>query len=53
MQKQIQAAPTVVYPESDGKPMVETDRPSKTHHVFYFHARRPLQGCQRCVRLWR
>ena len=26
MQKQISAAPTVVYPESDGKPMAETDR---------------------------
>lgn len=26
MQKQIKAAPTVVYPESDGKPMAETDR---------------------------
>ena len=26
MQKQIQAAPTIVYPESDGKPMAETDK---------------------------
>ncbi len=26
MQKQVKAAPTVVYPESDGKPMAETDR---------------------------
>lgn len=25
MQKKIQAAPTIVYPESDGKPMAETD----------------------------
>ena len=29
MQKQINAAPTVVYPESDGKPMAETDRHRK------------------------
>ena len=26
MPKDIKAAPTVVYPESDGKPMAETDR---------------------------
>ena len=26
MQKKIQSAPTIVYPESDGKPMAETDR---------------------------
>ena len=25
MEKKIQAAPTIVYPESDGKPMAETD----------------------------
>ncbi|MDE0483572.1 MAG: Uma2 family endonuclease [Candidatus Poribacteria bacterium] len=25
MQKRIQSAPTIVYPESDGKPMAETD----------------------------
>ena len=25
MQRKIQAAPTLVYPESDGKPMAETD----------------------------
>ena len=29
MQKQIQAAPTIVYPESDGEPMAETDRHRK------------------------
>ena len=26
MQKKIQSAPTIIYPESDGKPMAETDR---------------------------
>lgn len=26
MRKQIEAAPTIIYPESDGKPMAETDR---------------------------
>ena len=25
MQKKIQSAPTMIYPESDGKPMAETD----------------------------
>jgi hypothetical protein len=25
MQKKIQSAPTIVYPESDGMPMAETD----------------------------
>ncbi len=29
MRKQITAAPTIVYPESDGKPMAETDRHRK------------------------
>ena len=29
MQKEVKAAPTVVYPESDGKPMAETDRHRK------------------------
>ena len=29
MRKQIKAAPTIVYPESDGKPMAETDRHRK------------------------
>ncbi len=29
MQKQVKAAPTVVYPESDGKPMAESDRHRK------------------------
>lgn len=29
MSKQIQAAPTIVYPESDGEPMAETDRHRK------------------------
>jgi Uma2 family endonuclease len=29
MQKQIQGAPTIVYPESDGEPMAETDRHRK------------------------
>lgn len=29
MPKQIQAAPTIVYPESDGEPMAETDRHRK------------------------
>jgi hypothetical protein len=36
MQKQIQAAPTVVYPESDGKPMVETDRHRRLIMYFIF-----------------
>ena len=36
MQKQIKAAPTIVYPESDGKPMAETDRHRKLMMDFIF-----------------
>ena len=36
MQKQIKAAPTIIYPESDGKPMAETDRHRKLMMDFIF-----------------
>lgn len=36
MQKQIHAAPTIVYPESDGEPMAETDRHRKLMMDFIF-----------------
>ena len=36
MQKEIKAAPTIVYPESDGEPMAETDRHRKLMMDFIF-----------------
>ncbi|MYA99058.1 Uma2 family endonuclease [Candidatus Poribacteria bacterium] len=36
MQKQIQAAPTIIYPESDGEPMAETDRHRNLMMDFIF-----------------
>ena len=36
MQKKIQSAPTIVYPESDGKPMAETDVHRKLMMNFIF-----------------
>ena len=36
MQKQIKAAPTIIYPESDGKPMAETDRHRNLMMDFIF-----------------
>ena len=36
MQKQIKAAPTIIYPESDGKPMAETDRHRNLMADFIF-----------------
>ena len=36
MQKQIKAAPTIIYPESDGKPMAETDQHRNLMMDFIF-----------------
>lgn len=36
MQKQVKAAPTIIYPESDGKPMAETDQHRNLMMDFIF-----------------
>ena len=36
MEKKIKAAPTIVYPESDGEPMAETDRHRDLMMAFIF-----------------
>ena len=42
MQEKIKAAPTIIYPESDGKPMAETGVPSRHHDRFHSDAQTPF-----------
>ena len=44
MPQKMGSAPTIVYPESDGKPMAETDVHRRLDGRFHSDASTPFQG---------